>query len=165
LVDPFISDLVDRYDRGVLSRRELVTGLSAIAAAGAPAVAAAQAPAPALKPTGIHHVSILVADLRRSAAFYERVFGLVPVGEDVPNKIVRLAHRDTPRPSRGTGPFILSLRQTAPVGTTDHWSFSIEGSNGAERTEILKAHGLNPVNNLEYGFHIKDPDGVVVQMV
>jgi catechol 2,3-dioxygenase-like lactoylglutathione lyase family enzyme len=164
-VDPLISDLVDRYDSGRLSRRELVTGLSALAAAGAaPAVAGAQ-PVPALKPTGIHHVSILVADLRRSAAFYERVFGLVSIGEDIPNKIVRLAHRDTPKPTRGAGPFILSLRETAPVGTTDHWSFTIEGNRGAERTEILKAHGLNPVNNLEYGYHIVDPDGVVVQMV
>jgi catechol 2,3-dioxygenase-like lactoylglutathione lyase family enzyme len=162
-MDPLISDLVDRYESGALSRRELVAGLSAIAAAGTPAAASAQATA--LKPTGIHHVSILVADLRRSAAFYERVFGLVPVGEDVPNKILRLAHRDTPRTGRGAGPFILSLRQTAPVGTTDHWCFSVEGFNTAQVTEKLKAHGLTATNNVEYGFHIVDPDGVVVQMV
>ena len=164
-MDPLITDLVDRYDSGKLSRRELVTGLTAIAATAALPSAGAAQPLASFKPTGIHHVSILVADLRRSAAFYERVFGLVPIGEDIPNKILRLAHRDVPKPTSGAGPFILSLRETSPVGTTDHWSFSVEGPRGAERTALLKAHGLDPVNNLEYGYHIKDPDGVVVQMV
>ena len=162
-MDPKISELVDKYDSGQLSRRDLVAGLGALAAAGATTAAAAQAAS--LKPVGLHHVSILVADLRRSAAFYERVFGLVVVSQDVPHKIMRLAHRDTPQTGRGAGNFILSLREAAPVGTTDHWSFRLEGVGAAERTNTLKAHGLSPVDDWEYGYHIKDPDGVVVQMV
>lgn len=164
-MDPVISDLIDRYENGRLSRRELVTGLSALAAMGA-TPALAQAPAPAvLKPTGIDHVSILVADLERSKAFYKRVFGLVSVSEDVPNKIVRLAPEGAPRtPGGGVGPVMVSLRQTQPYGTTDHWCFKLPNFNTERVTETLKGHGLTPDRNVEYGFYVKDPDGIVVQM-
>ena len=63
-MDPVISDLLDRYEGGRLSRRDLVTGLSALAATAAAAPALAQSAPPALTPTGVDHVSILVADLK-----------------------------------------------------------------------------------------------------
>ena len=31
--------------------------------------------------------------------------------------------------------------------------------------EVLKPHGLTPADNIEFGFHVKDPDGAVVQIV
>ena len=66
---PIISDLVERYDRGRLSRRELIQGLTLLAAAGS--AAAADAPADnGLVASGIDHVSVLVSDLQRSVAFY-----------------------------------------------------------------------------------------------
>jgi len=161
-MDPVISDLLDRYESGRLSRRELVTGLSALAAASAAGPALAQSAPPALTPTNIDHVSILVADLQRSAGFYNRVFGLTPLGEDAPNKILRLG----PKPAEGQrGKVIVSLRQQPPAGMVDHWAFRIEGFKADDATPTLKAHGLTPSNNLEYGFHVRDPDGVVVQMV
>lgn len=162
-MDPVISDMIDRYETGRLSRRELVTGLSALAVMGSATPALAQAPA-ALTPTGIDHVSILVADLERSKAFYRRVFGLVSVSEDIPNKIVRLAPEGAPRTGGGVGPVMVSLRQTEPYGTTDHWCFKLPNFNTERVTETLKGHGLTPNRNVEYGFYVKDPDGIVVQM-
>jgi catechol 2,3-dioxygenase-like lactoylglutathione lyase family enzyme len=158
-MDPVVSDLLDRYESGRLSRRELVMGLSALTAA-TPALG--QTAPPALRPTNIDHVSILVTDLKRSTDFYNRVFNLVPLGEDAPNKIVRLG----PKPAEGQrGKVILSLRQQPPAGMVDHWAFRIDGFNAEAATPTLKAHGLSPDNKLEYGFYIRDPDGVVVQMV
>jgi catechol 2,3-dioxygenase-like lactoylglutathione lyase family enzyme len=161
-VDPVISELLDRYESGRLSRRELVTGLSALAAVSA-APALAQTAPPALKPVGIDHVSILVADLQRSTDFYNRVFGLTPNGQQDPaNKIVRLG----PKPASGErGRVIVSLRQQPPAGQVDHWAFRIEGFDAKAATPILQAHGLKPDTNVEYGFYVKDPDGVNVQMV
>lgn len=162
-MDPVISDLIDRYEKGRLSRRELVSGLSALAAAGAAGPALAEAAPPAvLKPTGIEHVSILVADLERSKAFYERVFGLVPVSVDEAYKIVRLAYRE-PGPD-GRRRVIVSLRQEAPAGITDHWCLKLEGFNADAVTERLKGHGLTTQRNVEFGFYVRDPDGIVVQM-
>jgi catechol 2,3-dioxygenase-like lactoylglutathione lyase family enzyme len=167
-LDPLISDLIDRYERGRLSRRELVAGLSALTAASAAGTAALAQPAPpVLRPVGIDHVSILASDLKRSTEFYGRVFGLVSVSEDAKNRIVRLG---PPRaagaaPASPVGAVLVSLRQEPPAGKVDHWCFKIEGFNAAAAAETLKAHGLTPDRNVEFGFHVKDPDGVVVQMV
>ena len=161
-MDPVISDLLDRYENGRLSRRELVVGLSALTAVAASTPASAQTAPPALKPTGIDHVSILVADLQRSADFYNRVFGLVPNGRDDANKILRLGPKAAPGER---GRVIVSIRQQPPSGMVDHWAFRVEGFDAKAATPVLQAHGLKPDNNVEYGFYVRDPDGVVVQMV
>jgi catechol 2,3-dioxygenase-like lactoylglutathione lyase family enzyme len=153
-MDALVDDLVRRFERGALTRRELIQGLSAlVVAAGSSRTAAAQAAS--LRGTGIDHVSILVDDLQRSAAFYERVFGLTTVSEDKPNQILRL----------GTNRTIVSLRHEGPSGVTDHFAISVENFNRDAVTERLKQHGLTPAQNVQFGFHIKDPDGTVVQIV
>jgi len=154
-VDPLISDLVERYEHGRLSRRDLVAGLSALAAAGAaPAIAQPAAP-PALKPTGIDHVSILAADVQRSTDFYGRVFGLTLVNEDKANKIARLG---------AGGKVLVSLRIEPPPGVIDHFAIGVEGFNRDAVTADLKGFGLTPADNIQFGFHVKDPDGAVVQI-
>src|SRR6516164_8621669 len=110
-----ISDLVTRFERGRLSRRELVQALAMIVAGGS---AAAQA-AP-LKSSTINHTSVLVTDMPRSIDFYGRVFGLSVVNEDKPNRISRL----------GVGRKVLvSLRVDKPAGTIDHFAIGVEGFN------------------------------------
>ena len=79
-----ISDLVGRFERGQLSRRELIQTLALVAAAGASASAAP------LRSGSINHVSVLVTDMARSIEFYNRVFGLSVQNEDKANKIARL---------------------------------------------------------------------------
>lgn len=151
-MEKLISTLVRRFEQGTLTRRELVQGLSTLIAVSA-SPAAAQTTA--LKGTGIDHVSVLVTDVARSAAFYQSVFGLAPVSEDKEHKILRLGGRRT----------VVSLRQEPPAGTVDHFAIAVEGFNRTAVTEALKPHGLTPQENIEYGFYINDPDGVHVQIV
>jgi catechol 2,3-dioxygenase-like lactoylglutathione lyase family enzyme len=154
-VKPIISDLVARYEEGKLSRRDLIQGLSLLAAAGA---AGAQAPAPApevLTATGIDHVSVRVKDLARSAAFYQSLFGLAPLGEDKEHNILRLGRKRV----------IVSLRQDQPHGQIDHFGIAVENFNKDAATRFLTQRGFTPKEDWEYGFHIKDPDGAVVQML
>ena len=149
-----IDELVRRFERGAVTRRQLIQGLSAlVGATGASRVDGAQAGG--LRGTGIDHVSILVNDLQQSAAFYQRVFGMTPVSEDKPNQILRLGMKRT----------IVSLRHEGPSGVVDHFAISVENFNRDAVTELLKQHGLTPQQNVQFGFHIKDPDGVVVQVV
>jgi catechol 2,3-dioxygenase-like lactoylglutathione lyase family enzyme len=151
-MEELIAELVDRLERGALTRRELVQGLSTLIAVSASPAAAQTA---VLKGAGIDHVSVLVSDMSRSAAFYESVFGFVPISEDKEHRILRLGGR---RP-------IVSLRQEPPAGTVDHFAIAVEGFNRAAVTQALKPHGLTPQENIEYGFYINDPDGVHVQIV
>jgi len=149
-----ITDLVERFERGALTRRELIQGLAVLAASGGTAAPAA-AQSPGLEGTAIDHTSVLVTDLQRSAEFYGRVFGLTPLSEDTQNRILRL----------GAGRVIVSLRQQAPPGLIDHFAIAVEGFNRQAVTQVLKQHGLTPQDNIEFGFHVKDPDGAVVQIV
>jgi catechol 2,3-dioxygenase-like lactoylglutathione lyase family enzyme len=154
-----IADLVTGFERGALTRRELIRALSALVAAGATSSSAA-AQAAGLQATGINHTSVLVTDLQRSADFYRRIFGLVPVSEDKPNRILRLGVGGA-----GVGSTLVSLRQQAPPGLIDHFAVSVQNFNRDAVTGVLKQHGLTPQQNVEFGFHIKDPDGAVVQIV
>ena len=112
-------------------------------------------------PAAKHHkrisigVSILANDLQRSASFYQSVFGMTPVSEDKPNQSLRLGMKRT----------IVSLRHEGPSGVVDHFAISVENFNREAVTQQLKQHGLTPQQNVQFGFHIKDPDGAVVQIV
>ena len=158
-MDAIITDLVNRLERGGLTRRQLIQGLSAlVAASGASAPAAAQARA--LESTSINHASVLATDLQRSAEFYGKVFGLKTVSEDTQNRILRLGTGGS-----GVASTLVSLRQQNPPGTIDHFAISVQGFNRDRVTQALKPLGVATAENIEYGFYVKDPDGAVVQIV
>jgi catechol 2,3-dioxygenase-like lactoylglutathione lyase family enzyme len=151
---PIISDLVERFESGRLSRRELIGGLTLLMAAGqAPAQQAPQSPG--LVGNGIDHVSVLVSDLERSAKFYQSLFGLAVLSEDKPHGILRLGRKRVS----------VSIRKETPYGTVDHFGVSVENFNKEAVTQVLTQRGLAPQENWQYGLHVKDPDGVVVQML
>ena len=146
-----ISDLVSRFERGRLSRRELIQALTAVAAMAAGTTASAAS----LKAGSINHTSVLVSDMARSIDFYNRVFGLSVVNEDKANKISRLG---------AGGKILVSLRVEPPAGQIDHFAIGVEGFNREAVTKELQSMGITPRDNIEFGFHIKDPDGANVQI-
>jgi catechol 2,3-dioxygenase-like lactoylglutathione lyase family enzyme len=153
-----INDMIERFEGGRLSRRDLIHGLTALTAVAVAGNAAHAATPEGLKGTGIDHISVMVKDLQRSIEFYQSVFGFIVLGEDEEHRIVRLGS-----PSTGKR-VIVSLRQGEPYGTIDHYCISVEDFNRDAVTEKLKAFGLTPQQNVEFGFYIRDPDGTVVQM-
>ena len=148
-MEPVISDLLTSFERGALSRRELIGALALLASAGATSAAT-------LKGASINHVSVLVTDMARSIDFYGRVFGLTLVNEDKANKIARLG---------AGGKVLVSLRIEPPPGVIDHFAIGVDGFNREAVTADLKGFGLTPAENIQFGFHVKDPDGAVVQIV
>ena len=152
-MEAMISNLVRRFEAGVLTRRELVQGLTMIAAAGSAPAALSQETG--LKAVKIDHVSIQVSDLPRALAFYQKIFGFTVISEDKPNEIVRL----------GSGKVLLSLHHKSPTGLVDHFAIGVEGFNREAVTRQLKERGVTPDENLDAGFHIKDPEGMSVQIV
>jgi catechol 2,3-dioxygenase-like lactoylglutathione lyase family enzyme len=153
-MEAIISGLLSCFDRGALTRRDLVQGLTMLAAAGG-SFSVAQAQTPGLKAAKIDHVSIQVTDLPRAVAFYQKMFGLSVVGEDKPNEIVRL----------GVGRALVSLHHKSPTGIVDHFAIGVEKFNQESVSQQLKALGVTPEENLDAGFHIKDPEGMSVQIV
>ena len=148
-----ISGLVQRFEQGAISRRELIQGLSALALAVA-APAAAQQPS-GLKATGLNHLGVLCSDVNRSTAFYVNALGMTLLSEDKPKGIARLGVKGT----------LISLRQAQPGGTVDHFAISVEGFNEEATKRTLEQRGYSPSRTEESGFHLKDPDGANVQLV
>ena len=72
-----IDKLFDQYERGGMTRRHLVQALAALVLpASARAQTAAPAAAPLVKAYNINHVGLTVTDLKKSYAFYEKLFGI-----------------------------------------------------------------------------------------
>jgi catechol 2,3-dioxygenase-like lactoylglutathione lyase family enzyme len=152
-MDTVIRRLVGEFDAGTLSRRDLIAGLTALAAAGGVTSAAAQTTP--FRSTRIDHISRQVADLPRAIAFYEQVFGLKVLNEDKENKIARM----------GVTSIIVSLHEKPPVGIVDHFAIAIEDFDRDTVTSELAKRGLTTEENLDYGFFVRDPEGFPVQIV
>jgi catechol 2,3-dioxygenase-like lactoylglutathione lyase family enzyme len=153
-MEALISDLVSRFEKGALTRRGLIHGLTMLAA-GSGAAAIGQGQASGLKGVKIDHVSIQVADLPRAVGFYEKLFGFKILSEDKPNEIVRL----------GMDKVLVSLHRKNPTGLVDHFAIGVENFSKERATGELKALGANPEDNLDAGFHIQDPEGMNVQIM
>ena len=103
----------------------------------------------------LNHAVLFVRDATVAAEFYGRVFGLTLVNEDKANKIARLG---------AGGKVLVSLRVEPPPGLIDHFAIGVDGFNREAVTADLKGFGLEPRETIEFGFHVKDPDGAVVQI-
>lgn len=148
-----VTGLLQRFEQGALSRRELIQALSVLALSVAAVPATAQQTT-GLKATGIGHLGLLCSDVTRSTAFYVNALGMTLVGEDKPKGIARVGNKGT----------IISLRQAQPAGTVDHFAVAIEGFNKDAVAKALEQHGFTPQEDTDSGFHVKDPDGANVQL-
>jgi catechol 2,3-dioxygenase-like lactoylglutathione lyase family enzyme len=150
-----VTRLVDEFEGGKLSRRGLIRGLTAIAAAGSATRASAQETP--FESTAIDHISVQVEDLAPSIEFYQTIFGLSIQNQDEANKIVRMGPMG--------GRIIVSLHEKGPTGIVDHYAIAVRNFNQQQVTAALAGHGLEADNNLDYGFYVRDPAGIPVQIV
>ena len=154
-----ISNLVARFETGQLSRRDFIGTLTAIAATGplatgTAAAAAAAQPELDFKTAIIDHMSIQVADMNRSAAFYQKMFGFKVISEDKPLGILRL----------GTTKTLVSLNTQRPAGIVDHFAIGVPAFTKEAAARYVTQRGATPLDDPYAGLHIKDPDGVNVQI-
>ena len=147
-MEKVISNLVKHYDRGTLTRRELMQGLALLALASTTASAAE------FQCSGVHHISIQVSDLRRSVDWYKQMFGLTEEKSNDPN-VVRLLI--------GPGQPYFTLSAAKPAGTVDHLAFGIPQLNQAAATEQVKRLSLQGNPDVG-GLTLKDPDGFTLQL-
>ena len=150
-MEKFINGLIGQYEKGALSRRELVGALAALSVMGNAAMAADAG----FQSASINHVSIVGSNLQRTVDFYSRVFALPREGQGQPN-LVQLGV--------GRGGH-LSIRQGAKPGF-DHFAIGIDGFNKDRVIADLHARGATPIDGGDgAGLHVADPDGNFVQVI
>src|SRR5437016_6529716 len=140
-MESIISNLVTRFEKGSLSRRELVQGLAMLAASG---TAAAQEGVD-FKSANIDHISIHCADLKRSVDFYQMMFGFAMVSEEKPREIIRL----------GNGRVMISLNHGSPAGILDHFAIGVPRFNKDAVVRHLTQRGATPLEGDYAGLHVK----------
>jgi glyoxylase I family protein len=106
------------------------------------------------KSATIDHISIQVADLQRSVDFYGKIFGFTVVSEEQPREIVRLGNNRT----------LVSLNRGGPAGRIDHFAIGIPRHSRETAERYLRERGVTPLQGDYAGLHVKDPDGVNVQI-
>ena len=62
----------------------------------------------------------------------------------------------------GGGAATASASQQTPFSAT---AIAIEGFDREAVTRALEQRGLTPDQNLDYGFYVRDPEGIPVQIV
>ena len=157
-MEQIINRLVQDYERGRITRRQLIQTLAVgvTAVSGSAAVEAAPANA-----TTINHVSMQVADYKKTRDFYAGLFGMNVTGDDGKTECTLrfgdnsiIARNAAGRPGGKVG--VDHIAYTLANWDTDK---SVKPAVEAE----LKRRGLM-IRATGNSFHVQDPDGFEVQM-
>ena len=148
-----IESIVDGYDRGFLTRRQLIGHLAAVAAAmSGTAVASQEAPPKStFKATGLDHIALSVTDVARSRAFYEKHLGLTIMSDGGERSCFLHCGKN----------FVALFRSKEPA--MHHYCYAINDYEPATVVEKLRAVGLT-VRRTQNRVYFDDPDGLEVQV-
>jgi catechol 2,3-dioxygenase-like lactoylglutathione lyase family enzyme len=160
-MEQLIAKLLQDFEQGTMTRRQLVQSLAlaATAASAASAAPAAAAGGNVVKTAYLNHVSYQVADYRRSRDWYADLFGMKVVLDD--GRKANLSVGDEAL-------VIFHTRKSPDIPTVDHVCFTVanwdtdKSVRGAVEAE-LKRRGLEP-RATERSLFIKDPDGYSLQL-
>ena len=147
-MEPIISGLLNGYELGRVSRRQLIQSLAVIAGAAhlAPATAST------FEGVALNHIAIRVAEIQRSRDFYQKHFSLSVFHESQSDCFLRLCKN------------FLTLFQNPKPGL-DHFCIAITGFSADAAMEELKQRGFNPSRPKGSDrVYFPDPDGLTVQV-
>ncbi len=156
-MDSYLNSMVDQYDRGRLSRRQLITtltGFAAVAGFGSGAEAEeGQVPGATestFQATALNHIALSVTDVGRSRDFYVKHLGL---------RVTRDGSRNC---FLNVGPNFLALFRARQAGLA-HYCYTVKGYTADSAAETLQAAGFKP-RRAENRVYFDDPDGLEVQL-
>jgi hypothetical protein len=154
-----IVEMINDFEHGRLTRRQLIAHLTGMFAAslGAtiafadqqprPAAATPADSAPTFNATDLNHIALSVTDVRRSQKWYQKHLGLKPMGREG---------------FLTTGKGWLALFQGEKPGL-NHYCYSIANYDAADAVARLKVAGLTPRRE-DGRVYFPDPDGIECQL-
>jgi catechol 2,3-dioxygenase-like lactoylglutathione lyase family enzyme len=153
-MEHIIAKLLQEFEQGKMTRRQLIQSLALASAAGA-AVPAAAAEGKGFKAVTVNHISYQVADYAKTRDFYADLLGMKVSHDD--GKQCYLSFGDT---------FLLARngRAGATLPRVDHMAYTIEDWDRNAVEAELKRRGLTPRPDTEDSFHVADPDGYNLQI-
>jgi len=159
-----VSRLLDDFEKGRMTRRELVRRIALAAAATASAPAVLAAPVGGFKTVALDHISFRVADYRRTRDFYADLMGM------------RVSNDDGARQCQlhiGEHGFVIARNHrqadAAAKPLVDHIAYKVDDWDTDRVKAELERRGLKPRLDTGGGrgyasFHVADPDGFDLQI-
>jgi catechol 2,3-dioxygenase-like lactoylglutathione lyase family enzyme len=147
--------LVEEFEQGLLSRRQLASRLMGLGAALAvlpPTAEARQSEGSTFQATGLDHVALNVRSVPLSRDFYIKHLGL---------KVFRDGGEDNCFLGSGDGFFLTLFKGERPG--LNHYCYAIKGYDADRAEEKLKAAGLKPHREGDR-VYFPDLDGIEVQV-
>jgi catechol-2,3-dioxygenase len=158
-MEHIIAQLLQDFERGRLTRRQLIQRL-ALGATAASAIGAAPAGAAAgetFKAIAVNHISYQVADYTKTREFYAGLLGMKVTQDNGSQCYLTFGDH---------GSWLLARNARAGNATpkVDHIAYTIEAWDKDKVKAELDRRGLNPREDTENSFHVKDPDGFDLQI-
>jgi catechol 2,3-dioxygenase-like lactoylglutathione lyase family enzyme len=155
-MENMIAKLLEDFEQGRMTRRQLIKSLALIAAA-AGATPASEEKSKGFKAVSVNHISYQVNDYAKTRDFYADLLGMKVVGDTGTQCSLILGDTNT---------FVIP--RNAPQGSTppriDHIAYTIENwETNAVKAELVR-RALNPQPDTENSFHVKDPNGFDLQI-
>ena len=153
-MEQIIAKLLQDFERGKMSRRQLIRTL-AVAATASSALSseAMAATGKGFKAVTVNHISYQVADYAKTRDFYADLFGMKLSHDD--GKQCYLAFGDT---------FLIPRNHDSGTPRIDHIAYTIDNWDKNAVEAELKRRGLDPQPDTENSFHVKDPNGFDLQI-
>lgn len=152
-----IAKLLDEFEQGKMTRRQLIKSLAVVGAAASSGTAALGEGGKGFKAGAVNHISYQVSDYGKTRDFYADLLGMKVVGDNGKQCFLVLD---------GTNTFLIP--RNAPAGgetpKIDHIAYTIENWDKDAVKAELERRGLNPQADTENSFHVKDPNGFDLQI-
>jgi catechol 2,3-dioxygenase-like lactoylglutathione lyase family enzyme len=148
-----VEKMLNDFERGFMSRRQLAAALTGLAATAVTIPVALAAPS--LKAVTLNHVTVRVPDLQKTSTFYQEFFGM------------KLAQQSETIHILSVGESFFGLEQKAGAPALDHYDFGLQGWDAKAMRAKVAAHGLQITPGSrgdDESFKFNDPDGFVVQV-
>jgi catechol 2,3-dioxygenase-like lactoylglutathione lyase family enzyme len=143
-----IERLLNDFERGSLTRRQLAASLAALAMGGQ-----AAAKDEGLKAVTLNHVTVRVPDVHKTSQFYQDFFGMPLKQHSEKTHIL------------GVGNSFFGIEQKGTPAELDHIDFGIAGFDADAVLAKLKARNLKVESGgTKESFKFWDPDGFLVQL-
>ena len=149
-----LENLLSCYDRGLMSRRQLVAALAAVATPAAATSAAAPAQAP-LRAATLNHVTLAVSDVERSRHFYGELLAM-PIVSRQANGV-----------NLGAGPASFVGLYDIASPRIHHYCLGVNNFDADTTLETLEQQGVKGRIRLRDDvkeLYFQDPDGIQVQL-
>jgi catechol 2,3-dioxygenase-like lactoylglutathione lyase family enzyme len=144
-----IEAMLNKFECGKLTRRQLVLSLAAVAA-GAQSAAKEEG----FRAVSINHITVKVPDLQRTSNFYQEFFEMPLKQHSAKTHIL------------GVGDCFFGIEQgDSQAARVDHFDFGIAGFDAdAVRAKLKKLNLKFDSSNSKESFKFYDPDGFLVQV-